>query len=158
MKLGVLLINCLFGLLTIVSGDVWAANPYLKKSDVAFPYPAWNNNPPQDWIYSDYGANKMLWGFLPPTYAGYSAGQHTALMNNYLNGLQNHQSIDVDFAARIEWDVTWDGMTAQYPTTYQDAFARDFDGNAIDIPWFQGHKFFSSHHSTFQSYLEWQGS
>ena len=105
MRFGARITTYFFCVLALVSGDARAVNPYLEKSDVAFPYPAWNNDPPQDWIYSDYGANKMLWGFLPPTYGNYSAGQHTTMMNNYVNGLQNHQSINVDFAARIEWDV-----------------------------------------------------
>ncbi|MCJ8314527.1 MAG: hypothetical protein HRU38_20565, partial [Saccharospirillaceae bacterium] len=133
---------------------------FINKSDVLFTQPMWQE---LDVINNDYGkydeyqTSTTMWGFLPPTFPDFNAQtNYDENMLNYENGISNHDLAGIDWVSRIEWDVIWQGMISLYPDTYQQAMAIDINGDPIEIGWFPGHYFFSSHEPLFQDYIKWQ--
>jgi len=107
--------------------------------------------------YSDYHVDATMWGFLPPSFANFDFNSNlNALMNSYVTDTVNHDLADIGWVSRIEWDVIWNGMTSKYPQTYQQAMVKRLDGSNLEIKWFPGHYFFSTHHPLFREYIEWQ--
>lgn len=134
------------------------ADPFIKKSDVFFTQPLWDEIVKEnEGIYSEYNVDATMWGFTPPTYPNYNFQySHESSMGDYVNGLLNHDLAGIDWVSRIEWDVIWEGMTTKYPNTYQQAMVKRLDGENLEIDWFPGHYFFSSHEPLFLEYVKWQ--
>lgn len=134
-----------------------AEGAFVKKSHVYLTQPRWDDLVAEDQgVYADYQADAVMWGFTPTTYPGFTMGTLDINLDNYINGLINHDLASTDWVSRVEWDVIWEGMTEKYPNTYQQAFATRLDGEALPIDWFPGHFFFSTHSPIFQEYLRWQ--
>ncbi|MCJ8318316.1 MAG: hypothetical protein MJK12_01695 [Colwellia sp.] len=134
------------------------AKSFIKNSSVFFTQPL------RDEIaneyhgkYVDYHVDATMWGFLPPTFANFDfQNNFTTTMNSYVTDTINHEHADVDWISRIEWDVIWNGMTSKYPQTFEQAMVKRLDGSNLEIKWFPGHYFFSTHHPLFREYIEWQ--
>ncbi|NQZ82610.1 MAG: hypothetical protein HRT52_16500 [Colwellia sp.] len=141
---------------TPASGEV--EPPFLKKSAVLFTQPFYQELQTDNYgKYQDYGVDATLWGFLPPTFSDFDAlNNFDEQMKNYVNGIELHKTAGIDWISRIEWDVIWRGMTSKYPESYQQATVKRLDGSAMEISWFPGHYFFSTHESLFQEYVHWQ--
>ena len=107
--------------------------------------------------YFDYQVDATMWGFLPPSFSEFNFHKNfITTMNDYVTDLINHDLADVDWVSRIEWDVIWNGMTSKYPNSFQQAMVKRLDGSNLEIKWFPGHYFFSTHHPLFREYIEWQ--
>ena len=141
---------------TPASGEV--EPPFLKKSAVLFTQPFYQELQTDNYgKYQDYGVDATLWGFLPPTFSDFDAlNNFDEQMGSYVRGAELHKTADIDWISRIEWDVIWRGMTSKYPESYQQATVKRLDGAAMEISWFPGHYFFSTHESLFQEYVHWQ--
>jgi len=137
---------------------VTKSESFIKKSSIFFTQPLRNEIvSPGQGKYADYHVDATMWGFLPPSFADFNYQTNfTTTMNSYVADTINHDNADVDWVSRIEWDVIWDGMTSKYPQTFQQAMVKRLDGSNLEIKWFPGHYFFSTHHPLFKEYIEWQ--
>jgi len=131
---------------------------FIKHSSIFFTQPLRNEIVNHDHgKYSDYQVDATMWGFLPPSFADFDFQKNLkATMNSYKTDTINHEIAGVDWVSRIEWDVIWNGMTSKYPQTFQQAMVKRLDGSNLEIKWFPGHYFFSTHHPLFREYIEWQ--
>jgi len=131
---------------------------FIKHSSIFFTQPLRNEIVNHDYgKYSDYQVDATMWGFLPPSFADFDFQTNlTPTMNSYVTDTINHELADVDWVSRIEWDVIWNGMTSKYPQRFQQAMVKRLDGSNLEITWFPGHYFFSTHHPLFREYIEWQ--
>jgi len=133
-------------------------NSFIKKSDVFFTQPLTDEIPSKEGgKYSNYHVDATMWGFLPPSFANFDFQKNfTTTMSSYVDDTINHDLAGVGWVSRIEWDVIWNGMTSKYPQTFQQAMVKRLDGSNLEIKWFPGHYFFSTHHPLFREYIEWQ--
>ncbi|WNC72850.1 hypothetical protein RGQ13_02415 [Thalassotalea psychrophila] len=131
---------------------------FIKKSSIFFTQPLRNEISNHDHgKYTDYHVDATMWGFLPPSFANFDFQTNLpTTMNSYVTDTINHDLADVSWVSRIEWDVIWNGMTSKYPQTFQQAMVKRLDGSNLEIKWFPGHYFFSTHHPLFREYIEWQ--
>ena len=160
MKINKVLIAITVGMVVSWGGQVEGKpdDPFIKKSDVFFTQPRWDEMEAENQgKYSDYGVDATMWGFLPPTYPSFNFQTNfESSMSGYVNGIINHDLAGIDWVSRIEWDVIWDGMITKYPDTYEQAMVKRLDGSNLEIDWFAGHYFFSTHEPLFREYVEWQ--
>ncbi|WNC68480.1 hypothetical protein RI845_18435 [Thalassotalea nanhaiensis] len=131
---------------------------FIRKSSIFFTQPLRNEISNHDHgKYTDYHVDATMWGFLPPSFTNFDFQTNlTTTMNSYVTDTINHDLADVGWVSRIEWDVIWNGMTSKYPQTFQQAMVKRLDGSSLEIKWFPGHYFFSTHHPLFREYIEWQ--
>jgi len=131
---------------------------FIKKSSIFFTQSLRNEMViPDQGKYADYHVDATMWGFLPPSFTDFNYQTNfTTTMNSYVTDTINHDNADVGWVSRIEWDVIWNGMTSKYPKTFQQAMVKRLDGSNLEIKWFPGHYFFSTHHPLFKEYIEWQ--
>ncbi len=134
------------------------AESFIKKSSVFFTQPLRDEIASKEHgKYADYHVDATMWGFLPASFANFDfKSNFTATMDSYVTDTINHDLADVDWVSRIEWDVIWNGMTTKYPQTFQQAMVKRLDGSNLEIKWFPGHYFFSTHHPLFKEYIKWQ--
>ncbi|GAA6204551.1 hypothetical protein [Thalassotalea sp. SU-HH00458] len=159
MKFGwinVFIINVIVLCSTMTNAD--EQKRFLVESDVLFTQPLWHElNSQHHGKYSKYQVDTTMWGFLPPTFPNFDAqNDFESSMQNYIDGLASHKEAGVAWVSRIEWDVIWRGMTTKYPQNYQSAMVKRLDGSPLEIKWFPGHYYFSTHAPLFQDYIKWQ--
>lgn len=132
--------------------------PFLSASDVLFTQPLFEElSSKNHGKYTKYQVDTTMWGFLPPTFADFNAQQgFEQSMQTYVAGVVAHQEAKVNWVSRIEWDVIWQGMTTKYSDNYQSAIVKRLDGSPLEIQWFPGHFYFSTHAPLFRDYIEWQ--
>ncbi len=134
------------------------STPFIKNSSVFFTQPLRAEITSEGFgKYASYHVDARMWGFLPPTFRNFDFQSNFATtMNSYVTDTISHDNAVVGWASRIEWDVIWKGMTTKFPNTYKEAMVKRLDGSNIEIAWFPGHYFFSTHHPLFREYIEWQ--
>jgi len=131
---------------------------FLSESDVLFTQPLSEELSAQNYgKYGKYQVDTTMWGFLPPTFADFDAQNgFDQSMKTYVKRILEHENAKVNWVSRIEWDVIWQGMTTKYPQNYQKAMVKRLDGSSLEIDWFPGHFYFSTHAPLFKDYIEWQ--
>ena len=154
-------INILFINVIILFNSIVIATenkPFLAKSEILFTQPLWHElNSQNHGKYEKYQVDSTMWGFLPPTFSNFDAQNNfDESMQNYVEGILQHNGADIDWVSRIEWDVIWRGMTTKYPQQYPNAMVKRLDGSSLEIKWFPGHYYFSTHAPLFKEYIEWQ--
>ena len=138
--------------------NIESTESFIKNSSVFFTQPRREELAAENHgKYADYNVDATMWGFLPSSFGDFNfQTNYHSLMNNYETDIIDHELADVDWVSRIEWDVIWNGMTSKYPETFEQAMVKRLDGSNLEIKWFPGHYFFSTHHPLFQEYIEWQ--
>jgi hypothetical protein len=134
------------------------AKSFINRSDIFFTQPNWNElEKGNQGKYAGYYVDAIMWGFLPPTFSDFDYQTNfDSSMAKYVNSITKHKRQGVGWVSRIEWDVIWVGMTSKYPDTYHQAMVKRLDGEDLEIDWFPGHYFFSSHSPLFLDYIKWQ--